>query len=62
MEDGNPGGAALMACALAGLTRKAGTQASAPAAAAPDRNARRDGFGEGVIGSPATLISGGDQP
>jgi hypothetical protein len=62
MEDGNPGGAALVACALAGLTRNAGIQASAPAAAAPDRNARRDGFGRGVIGSPATLIPGGGQP
>jgi hypothetical protein len=62
MEDGKPGGAALVACALAGVTRKAGTQASAPAAAAPDRNARRDGFGRDGIGSPRALISGGGQP
>src|SRR5689334_15182743 len=35
IDDGKSGGAALVACALAGRTRNSGTQASAPAAAAP---------------------------
>ena len=43
IDDGKSGGAALVACALAGDTRNSGTQASAPAAAAPARKARRDG-------------------
>jgi hypothetical protein len=43
IEDGKFGGAALVACALAGVTRNSGAQASAPAAAAPATKARRDG-------------------
>src|ERR1700761_8748023 len=50
IEDGKSGGAALVACALAGVTRNSGVQARgvqarAPAAAAPATKARRDGSG-----------------
>src|SRR5690348_13603993 len=43
IDGGKSGGAVLVACALAGGTRNSGTQASAPAAAAPAIKARRDG-------------------
>src|SRR5580693_7130513 len=46
MDDGKLGGGLLVAAALAGLTRNTGVQASAPAAAAPARKARRDGPAE----------------
>ena len=43
IDAGKLGGGAVVACALAGVTRKTGVQVSAPAAAALARNARRDG-------------------
>src|ERR1035438_700497 len=43
IDEGKLGGAALVAWALAGVARNTGVQASAPAAAAPARKARRDG-------------------
>jgi hypothetical protein len=59
IDEGKLGGAALVACALAGVTRKTGVQASTPAAAALARKARRDGSPmaglrswRGFIGSP----------
>jgi len=51
MDDGKFGGAALVACALAGLTRNTGIQASAPAAAAPATKARRDGLPDRSAGA-----------
>src|SRR5216683_3227107 len=53
IDEGKPGGTALVACALAGVTRKMGVQASAPAAAALARKSRRDGLPARSAARPA---------